>query len=61
MPIPEFRFFPAGNTDKLKEKMIELFKLGISEEEKERQRKILENDYNWDKIAQKTFEVLYSS
>lgn len=55
--LPEFRFFPSGEIDLLAKKMIELFKRGISEEEKTQQRKILEENYNWDRIAQQTLEV----
>lgn len=57
MPLPEFRFFPVGNIDKLSEKMIELFEYGISKEEKQRQQEVLARDYNWDKIAKQTFKV----
>jgi len=56
-PLPEFRFFKPGNIGQLAKKMVELFKLGISEEEKERIRTVLLRDYNWDKIARDTFEV----
>ncbi len=56
-PLPEFRFFKPGKIGQLAKKMIELFKLGISEEEKERMKIVLLRDYNWDKIARDTFEV----
>jgi len=60
IPLPKFRFFKPGNIDQLAKKMVELFKLGISEEEKERMKIVLLRDYNWDKIAQDTFEVYKS-
>ena len=60
MSLPQFRFFPVGDVDKLSKKMVELFKQGISEEERQEQRRLLEENYNWDKIAQQTFEVYKS-
>ncbi len=57
MPLPEFRFFPVGNIDKLSKKMTELFKSGIPEEERQRQQEVLVRDYNWNKIAKQTFKV----
>lgn len=57
MPLPEFRFFPVGNIDKLSKKMTELFKYGIPEQERQRQQEALVRDYNWDKIAKQTFKV----
>ncbi len=57
MPLPEFRFFPVGNIDKLSKKMIELFKYGLPEKERQRQREVLIRHYNWDKIAKQTFRV----
>lgn len=57
VPLPEFRFFPVGNIDKLSKKMTELFKYGISEEERQRQQEVLVRDYDWDKIAKQTFKV----
>ncbi len=57
VPLPEERYFPAGDTRRLAEKMRDLFSRGITEEEKSRQRKLLEGTYNWDRIAEQTREV----
>ena len=58
--LPDFRYFPCGNKDILTKKMTELFRRGISEEEKANQGAVLKENYNWDKIAQQTFEVYKS-
>ncbi|MFH1957595.1 MAG: glycosyltransferase family 4 protein [bacterium] len=55
--LPDFRFFETGNVNDLSKTMINLFNLGISEEEKNSQKKNLKENYNWDKIAAKTCEV----
>jgi len=55
--LPIFRFFPAGDVNKLSRKTVELFKQGISEEEKEKQRIMIEGNYNWGKIAEQTLLV----
>lgn len=60
IPLPGFRYFKPGDIETLARKMDELFRTGISEEEKKKQRRILEENYNWDKIAQQTFEVYKS-
>lgn len=60
MPLPEFRFFPPGEINRLAKKMVELFGKGISEEEKKQQYKILRENYNWDRIAEQTFRVYES-
>lgn len=57
IPLPEFRFFKTGNVDVLVRKMVELFKMNISEEEKIKQREILRENYDWDRIAEQTFRV----
>jgi len=58
--LPEFRFFLPGEIDLLTAKIVDLFEKGISEREKAQQYKILQVKYNWDKIAQQTFEVYKS-
>ena len=55
--LPQFRFFPAGDVNKLSVKTVELFKRGISEEEREKQRIMIEKNYNWDRIAEQTLQV----
>lgn len=57
IPLPDFRFFPPENVELLSNKMQELLKNGISKEENEKQNKILNEEYNWDKIAQQTLRV----
>ena len=58
--LPDFRYFSAGDVEKLSVKIVELMKQGISEEEKKQQAEILINEYNWEDIARKTFEVYES-
>jgi glycosyltransferase involved in cell wall biosynthesis len=36
IPLPEFRYFKVGNIDELAQKIVELYDLGISDEEKQR-------------------------
>jgi len=57
IPLPKFRFFEPGDVDLLSKKMVELFKLGIDEEESIKEREILKEKYNWSKIAKQTFQV----
>lgn len=57
VPLPEFRYFPVGDVETLSERMLELFRLGISADEKERQIKLLDSNYNWDRVAQRTFSI----
>jgi len=57
IPLPEFRYFKIGNINDLSNKIKELTKKGISEQEKKKQREILEKNYNWNKIAQQTYNV----
>jgi len=58
--LPEYRYFPVGNSDKLAEKIEELMRRQISEEEKETQFRILKENYDWDNIASKTLAVYKS-
>ena len=58
--LPEYRYFPVGNSDKLAEKIEELMRRQISEEEKKNQFKILREKYDWDDIASKTLAVYKS-
>ena len=46
--------------NELSKRMVELFKQGISEKEKQKQRRLLKENYNWDRIAIETFEVYRS-
>ncbi|MEW6684721.1 MAG: glycosyltransferase family 4 protein [Candidatus Edwardsbacteria bacterium] len=60
LPLEDFRFYPPADVDVLAKKMEEMFRFKISEEEKAKQRRILEENYDWDKIALQTFEVYKS-
>ncbi len=60
VPLPENRYFPVGDVRLLAEKMEELFREGIKEEEKKSQREILERLYNWERIAEETASVYRS-
>lgn len=60
LDLPEFRYFPVGNIEVLAEKIAELMKRGISEEEREYQLRMLKENYDWDEIARKTLSVYKS-
>jgi len=59
-PLPEYRYFKVGDVDELSRKIQDLIKLGISDEEKFYYRRLLEEHYNWDKIARQMFEIYKS-
>jgi len=58
--LPTFRYFPAGNVDELARRMVILFKKGITGQEKKEGRLFLRKNYNWDRIAEQTWEVYKS-
>ena len=58
--LQDFRYFKAGNVEELSVKMVELLKMGITEDEKKRIQEVLQREYDWDKIARRTFEVYES-
>jgi glycosyltransferase involved in cell wall biosynthesis len=60
IPLPEFRFFSAEETEELSKKLTELFTRGISAEESLAQKKLLLEEFNWDRIAEKTFSIYRS-
>jgi len=60
VPLPDFRFFPPGNIGILSQKMVDLFKNGISQEEKKKNEELLTVNYDWDVIAQKTHSIYAS-
>ncbi len=55
--LPEFRYFKAGDIDDLSKKIQKLIKKGVSQAEKEAYREVLSRDYNWDKIAEATYNL----
>jgi glycosyltransferase involved in cell wall biosynthesis len=57
IPLSEFRYFKVNDVDELAKKIVELYNLGISNEEKQRYLGLLKEHYNWDKIAKSVFEV----
>jgi len=57
LSLPEFRYFEVGNIEMLAEKMVELWKRGVSEEEKRIQREMLRENYDWNKIALEVLKV----
>jgi len=57
LPLEEYRYFQKGNVNDLAEKLVELFNVGISEEEKDKYFSLIRECYNWDKIAEKTLKV----
>jgi len=60
IPLPDYRYFRVGDIDELNRKMQELINTGIREEERKHYRELLEKEYNWDKIAQRTLGVYKS-
>jgi len=57
IPLPEYRYFQPGNIEELSEKMNKLIRKGISRTEKNKIFRILKKEYNWKKIAEKTYSV----
>lgn len=57
LPLPEFRYFPKGDVERLARAMLDLFKRGISPEERLRYLDLLRQEYNWDRIAERTLRV----
>lgn len=55
--LPDYRYFPPGDIEILKQKMQIFLLEEISKKEKNIQRKRLQNEYNWDNVAQKTFTI----
>lgn len=48
------RFFKAGNTISLAEKISEILKTDLTEEDRRKQIKVISERYSWDKIAEET-------
>ena len=57
LPLENYRYFQKGNIADLSKKMLELFKKGISEKEKEKYISLIRKNYDWDQIAKKTLKV----
>ena len=55
--LPAERYFKCGDVDDLKKKIEVLLEKGLSEKERQKIRKQIEEKYNWDKIAQQTIQV----
>jgi glycosyltransferase involved in cell wall biosynthesis len=55
--LPGDRYFRCGDVTDLKEKMLRLLGNDISIIEQERLRKLIEEKYNWDEIAEQTINV----
>lgn len=55
--LPEESYFPPGNIDALSEKIKLFLDKPLSDEQKEKQLKILREKYDWNNIAMKTLEV----
>jgi glycosyltransferase involved in cell wall biosynthesis len=55
--LPDKRYFVKGDADSLAMKIKTLMMEGIDEEENNLQRTMIEERYNWDRIAEKTFAV----
>lgn len=57
LPLPDFRYFQKGDVEHLARAMVELFHQGISSEERKKYLDLLQQDYDWDRIAEQTFEL----
>ncbi len=57
LPLPDRRYFKAGDVGQLSVKMMKLIRAGISDEEKKKQESFLKKDYDWDIIARRTLNV----
>jgi len=55
--LPEERYFRCGDEEDLLRKMERLLVKGISDSERETNRRMIEEKYNWDRIAEETVEV----
>ena len=55
--LPAERYFRCGDIDDFKEKIEILLEKKLSEEERKKIRKQIEEKYNWDRIAGQTIEV----
>jgi len=55
--LPGRRFFPVGDIDRLTERLEKLFQEGITGEEQDAQRRLINQRYNWDRIAERTAAV----
>lgn len=57
MGLPSERYFRSGDVNDLREKMKLLLQKGVSEEESRKTRWRLEEQFDWDRIADQTLEV----
>jgi glycosyltransferase involved in cell wall biosynthesis len=57
VPLMGNRYFMAGDVEKLSEQINRLFMIGITEDEKSAQQELLNRDYNWKRIAERTFKL----
>jgi glycosyltransferase involved in cell wall biosynthesis len=57
IPLDEMRYFNLGDINDLSDKLIVSYEKGITETEREKYRSIIEEQYNWDNIANKTLMI----
>lgn len=57
IPLPEDRYFPVGDVEKLSEKILEMYNKGISEKEKEFILSYIKKNHDWNTAAQKVLDV----
>lgn len=57
IPLANYRYFSAGFVDELKQKMVELYEKGITDEEKNFILEYLKNYYSWEILAKKVLEI----
>ena len=55
--LSESRYFKVGDTDKLKEKLIENSHMTFDAQQKSKQIEKIKKDYNWNLIASRTVDV----
>ncbi|MEN3014383.1 MAG: glycosyltransferase, partial [Endomicrobiia bacterium] len=57
IPLPSYRYFPPGDIELLKEKIISLYNLGISKKEKDLILDYLIKNYNWEVSANRILTI----
>jgi glycosyltransferase involved in cell wall biosynthesis len=57
IPLSQKRYFPVGNVAALSQSLVEGFATGISTQERDRYVSLLNENYNWDLIAERTLEA----
>ena len=57
IPLSEDRYFPPGDPAALAEKVLQMIKKPLSEEEKKEQKLMISKNFNWQTAGKKTLEI----